>query len=63
MPKRSGVVAGVIVGLERVHAVVLGHHVDDVVDALSRNRDPGQIERLSVDVAIHRVGKQLAELK
>ncbi len=62
LPEGSGVGLSII-GVEGVHAVVLGGHEDDVVHTFSRDLDSAQIERVGVDVTIHRIGKQLTDLR
>ena len=62
LPKRRGVRPGIAVGVESVHAVVFGGHVDDVVSAFTGNGDSGQKQRLCVNVSIHPIGKELTKL-
>ena len=57
-PKRIG---GRRVGVEGVNAVVLRRHNQDIVDAISRNRDLRHVERLRVNVSVHRKRIQPAE--
>src|SRR5690242_2577837 len=55
MPElRSGV------GIESVDAVAFRRHVNNVMRP-SRNRDTGHVERLSVNVPVHRHAENLAE--
>ena len=57
MPKRR---AGGV-GVEGVHAVVLGDDIDDVVRALARDSHLGLDERLPVDQSVNRILEELAE--
>ncbi len=51
------------IGIESVDAIVLGGHVYRVVDALAGDVHVGHDQRLGVDVAVHRVREQPAELR
>ena len=50
-----------IVGIKSVHAVMFGGHKDDVVDSVARDGDARHIQRLGVNLAVHRVGEQPSE--
>ena len=45
------------VGVKRVHGVILGRHIDDVMDPLVRDRDIRHVERLRIDLLIDRIGE------
>src|SRR4029077_17090632 len=56
-----GVVASVALGIERIHAIVLGCDKDDVVLTLARYREIRHQQRFRINIAVHRLRKQLAE--
>ena len=62
LPKRRSVHSGAGIGVESVDGIMCGGDEDYVVDALARDRDRGQVERLRVDLPVHRMGEELAEL-
>jgi hypothetical protein len=49
------------VGVEGVDAIVLRGDEYEVMDALARNIDASHVQRLGIDLPVHRVGVQLAE--
>src|SRR5262249_32669838 len=61
-PKRIRVRAAVAVGIKGVDAVVLCSHKNDVVRALSRDRDVGDVERLRVNLSVDRLREKLAKV-
>jgi hypothetical protein len=52
-----------VVRIQRVHAVVHGRSVDDVVAALAGDRDIRDVEGLCIDLAVQRRAVELAELR
>src|SRR5579885_2192431 len=61
MPERRGVPSGTGIRVECVDAIVLGGHENNIVDALTRNTHQGHVERLSIDLPVHRAREDLAE--
>ena len=55
LPQRRGIGARVAVGVERIHAVVLGGDIEHVVGAFAGNRHVGHDQRLGIDITVHRV--------
>src|SRR5262245_18693071 len=53
LPQRRGIQAGIVVGIKRVDAVMLGDYVDDVVRTQSRNVYVGHVKGLSIDLPVH----------
>ena len=49
--------------IKRVHAVVFGGHIHHVVCALPGYIHARHIQRLTIDLPIHRIGKQFAKLR
>ena len=49
------------VGIKSIHGVILGRHIDDIMDSLVWNRDIRHVERLRIDLPIDRIGEPLAE--
>ena len=54
--------ARIRIRIERVNAVVFGGDVNYIVRAGARNRYVGNVERLRLNVAVHRAGKSLPNL-
>src|ERR1700747_2310972 len=57
-PQRSGVT---VIGIEGVDAVVHRAHVDHVVHALPGNTHVRQIQRVSDDHTVYRIGKKFSK--
>src|SRR5206468_2112494 len=55
LPKRIGVGADVAVRVEGVHAIVFGDYKYDVVKALAWNRKTRLVQRLGIDLSVHRL--------
>ena len=54
--------SGAGIGVESVDGVMRGGDEDYIVDALARDCDRREVERLRVDLPVHRMGEELAEL-
>src|SRR5260221_8232519 len=61
LPKRRSVRSGAGISVESVHGIMCSGDEDHVVDALGRNRNRRYVERLSVDLSVHRMGEYLPE--
>ena len=61
-PQGVRICASVAVGIECVHAVVLGCHKHHIVRHPT-NRYVLKIERLSIDVSVHSLREELAEMR
>lgn len=62
LPQRRRVHSGVVVRIEGVNAVVLRGHVHYIVRAQAGDVHVGDVQRLGINIAVHRLRKQLAEL-
>jgi hypothetical protein len=68
MPQGGGIRGrGICVGVEGIYAVIFGGDEHDVVPGASLRRSSthgyaGQVQRLSVDVAVHGMREELSEL-
>ncbi len=51
------------VGVEGVDAIVLRRHNHDIMNSIARHGDLRHVKRLRIDVAVHRKGVQLAEMR
>ena len=54
---------GCAIRVERVHAVVHGRHIEHIHRAFAGNAQPMHVKRLRVDLAIHRIRQDFAELR
>ena len=61
VPQQPAIRFGVAVRVKGIDTIVGRRHKDDVPHALSRNRQPGNIQRLGIDISIHRILSQQAE--
>ena len=61
LPQRARVRSRIVVSVKRVHAVAFCGYENNVVRPFARDRYIGQIQRLRVDVSVHRLREELAE--
>jgi hypothetical protein len=61
LPKRATIRSAVAVGVEGVYRIMFCSNKDYVMGRLVRQGEIGNIQRLRINLAIHRVAKQLAK--
>ncbi len=61
LPERPTIRSAIVVGVEGVDRIVLCSNKDYVMRRLVRQREIANIERLRINLPIHRVAKQLAK--
>lgn len=61
MPYQAAIRTGITIGIERIRAVMHRRHEHHVVRPLSRDRQPGNIQRLPIDLAVDWVRDQQTE--
>lgn len=61
LPEWTTIASAIAVGVERVYRIMFCNNKNDVMRRLVRQREIANIERLRINLAIHRVAKQLAK--